>query len=579
MAETPQQRIQRLRQETKSGAQPTQGQATAEDPRQRIERLRAEKRGIQETPQDSKNIFGQVAGFLAPTTTGLVTGEQEVTPRALGGAALELGSFLIPGGAVARGAGIAARGLSLGQKVRSAAKLGAGAGATFEAGQAVADPEAGLGEIAGRAVRGGLVGGTIGGAIPVAGAGISGARRGLAARRAERAERADLLQRGEPDSRVVSERLEGGRIVGDPQARRALSVGVPEDAVILSKNASKKDASDMLEMVNIREKQLTNPRLRATDRSNRVVGKTFIDRVQFIAKKNKEAGQELGRVAERLAGKKVNVEAPLDEFADQLSAAGVKFDAKGKITKSGFQDSVFDFPGGKSTQQTIRETWARAQRLAKSRDALAAHRMKTAIDAAVDYGRTEGLAGKAQNVLKGFRRSLDQALDSKFDDYNRANELFAQTRRQLDEVASAMGRKFNIGDEFADLNAARVIGRIDSNARSGVEIMQLLNDLEKNVRALGLDAKEDLVSQALFDARLNKIFGDEGGSTFASKIQQAIEKTSAAAQVGEGLARGGIVGGATRAAQAGAEILRGANKENQIKALKELLKRGSNFGK
>lgn len=133
-----------------------------------------------------KSVFGKVASFLAPTTTGLITGEKELTARSALGAGLEIGSFFIPAGAVAKGIGLggklgirgaqairaakgAQKGLTLGQKALFGAGVGATTGATFQAGQAIAEPEAGLGDIARRTATGAVYGGAFGAGLPVAG--------------------------------------------------------------------------------------------------------------------------------------------------------------------------------------------------------------------------------------------------------------------------------------------------------------------------------------------------------------------------------------------------------------------------
>ena len=136
---------------------------------------KAQRLGIQPEKKKKKSVLGKVAGFIAPTATGLATGEKKLTGRTLLGAGLEIGSFLIPAGAVARGAGAVAKGaraLTLGKKVKTAAKLGAATGATFEAGRAIGDEDATAGQIALRTAGGAIAGGIGGAAIPASGRAI-----------------------------------------------------------------------------------------------------------------------------------------------------------------------------------------------------------------------------------------------------------------------------------------------------------------------------------------------------------------------------------------------------------------------
>src|SRR3990167_9845906 len=145
------------------------------------------------TPEtlQKKGLLRKAGEFLAPTTTGLLTGEKKPSLRTLGGAALEVGSFLIPAGAVARGVGIAgkaavtgARGLRaakvaqktdiltelgrktarLGVQAKEGARVGATGGALAGGGRALGEEDLSLTEVAGQAALGGVAGG-IGGAV------------------------------------------------------------------------------------------------------------------------------------------------------------------------------------------------------------------------------------------------------------------------------------------------------------------------------------------------------------------------------------------------------------------------------
>lgn len=150
-----------------------------------------------QTPQTLKRkSFARKAGeFILPTTTGLLTGEKDLSLRTGLGAALEVGSFAIPSTAVLRGLGIAgkvARGAKtatkvakkapepatlesirkggreiatrLGREAKTSAKIGAVTGTAFGAGRGLGDEELSLREVAGEAALTGAFG-AAGGAI------------------------------------------------------------------------------------------------------------------------------------------------------------------------------------------------------------------------------------------------------------------------------------------------------------------------------------------------------------------------------------------------------------------------------
>jgi hypothetical protein len=171
------------------------------------------RQGTQEVPTPERfgrKGFARRAGeFLAPTTTGLITGEKKATLRTAFGAALEVGSFLLPTGAILKGAGfvgkgaraiglakkakitakavkaakvakkakvtegltfgdIQARAGQIGARLRGQAKraalIGGVAGTGFGAGRALGEEDLSLKEVAGEAAIGGFAG-AAGGAI------------------------------------------------------------------------------------------------------------------------------------------------------------------------------------------------------------------------------------------------------------------------------------------------------------------------------------------------------------------------------------------------------------------------------
>jgi len=170
---------------------------------------KAAQAGMQRT-----GTLEKIGNFLAPTVTQsvkkLASGEG-VGVRDIVGSALEVGSFLIPAGAVAKGGVALARGAKAVQtgvraaKVAKAAKVvstaskakqyaiaGAKTGALAEAGRATGEGDE-LSDILKRAAGGAAIGAGVGAVLPVAGAGISAVRSG-AAGNAARAKITDIAE-------------------------------------------------------------------------------------------------------------------------------------------------------------------------------------------------------------------------------------------------------------------------------------------------------------------------------------------------------------------------------------------------
>lgn len=478
---------------------------------------------------------------------------------------------------------------ALGTLVKQGAKVGAISGGAFGAGSAL-ESGGGVKEAIEKGATGALIGGGIGGAIPLAGAGISKTigkvNEKLAEKSAQKLEQANLIKSGVPEAKIASKTLsETGRVIPDKIAKESIRQGIPEADVALIKNSSQTDKSKMLKMLDIRESQLTNKRV--IDRATDVVGNTFTEKLaKPIEKLNKEAGKKLDMVAQRLAGKKVDPTGAVTQFASDLESSGITVTGKGLLNFKGS-----NFEGLKGAQQLITSVWNRAMRVAKTGDAMQLHRAKSYIDEIVNYGKqAEGLSGKAQSILKTFRHNIDAVLDSKFPVYNKVNTVYTDTIGELNKLGATLGRKFRLGDTFSDAQAGLVMRRILSNTQSRSEVLKLLDSMQTVAKKYGIKMDEDIITQANFADVLETMFKSEAPGSFLGQVEKGLESFGSSSgfggvqQVGSAaseLARGNIIRGTIKAGGYAIDVLRGVNQENKIKALRALLKAGnkiSNFG-
>jgi len=145
---------------------------------------------VTQTPstRQKTSTLGKIGDVLAPSTTEVVrdvrSGEGP-SGRDLAGAGLELGSLLLPAGAIARGAGLVGKGIQATRGLRAAssaskikqelqvtgslakrgATVGGVSGGLFGTGQALSDEEKGVTQVLGEGVVGGIVGGVTGGLL------------------------------------------------------------------------------------------------------------------------------------------------------------------------------------------------------------------------------------------------------------------------------------------------------------------------------------------------------------------------------------------------------------------------------
>lgn len=545
----------------------------------------------QQQPEEQRNVFGKVANFLAPTATQSFEKLQEgekLTGRDILGSALEIGSFLVPVGGIARGLGLAGKGaLTLGRKAGLGAAVGASSGTLAEAGRAIGEGED-IAGIIGQSLKGAAFGGTIGAAFPFAARGASkvGRRTAESVSRpfTRKAEQRALLEAGETDARIASKKLlerqgRDPKIIRDRVAQEAIKQGAERGDVALIKGFSQTDAKKAKEMLNLAKRAFTNKRI--VDRTTDIVGDTFLEQAKFLARVNKNAGNKLDQVAQRLRGQKVDIADPIGEFIQQLDSAAVRV----KGNKLDFKGS--DFEGIGSAERALQNVWNRLQRFKGGQaDALEAHRLKKFIDNSVSYGKTsEGLVGQAERLLKGVRHGVDSVLDTKFPIYNKVNQEFAETIAQLSNISKQMGRNFRIGDDFANMRAGTTLRRILSNTQSRSNLMALVGDMQQTARKYGMKIDDDIINQVSFADTIENIFGSEAPTSLMGQFEKAAGRVEEAAGVAKSIGQGNFIGAGFRAGKSVLEHARGISQENKIKAIESLLDdvikgggRVSNFG-
>ncbi len=499
------------------------------------------------------------------------------------GEALESAAYLAPSArlaglpflGLARSAGATAAKVTptLGRYIAQGAKSGFTGGAAFGAGGALQQEGSTTRDVAMKTAYGAVTGGIAGGAIGAAAYPVSK----LLQRGAVKAEQSTLLKQGATDTRVATKTLSPqGKVISEPLAKEAVRQGIPEGDVSMIRGGSTVDRAKMLKMLDIRESQLTNKRV--TARSTDIVGDSFINNIaKPIEKINKQAAKELDLVAQRLAGQKTNTMPAVESFAGDLEKAGVQIGANGKLN---FRGSNYE--GLKGTQNLIKNVWNRALRVAKTGDALQAHRLKSFIDENVTFGKsTEGLSGKAELMLKGFRRNVDKMLDTQFEAYNHANTVYADTIQELHKLNLAIGRKFKLGDSFADAQAGTTFRRLLSNTQSRAQLLQMLESMQNTAKKYGIKIDDDIITQTQFADTLEKMLGTEAPTSILGQFSRGMETFGSTASMeglpqmvsgaGEAL-RGNIIRGTMKMGSATIDVLRNVSQQNKINALRALLK-------
>ena len=495
------------------------------------------------------------------------------------------------GGAVALPLPIAKGATALSTIGKSAA-LGAGGGAVHAKGTG------------GDATKEGLIGGAIGGAIPIVGpklvelgkkgftksaqkisnvvnsmkefspTELANKLTGVTAKQ-KRKFLAEQIKQGNPNTETVAKMLnETGQVVTNPKAKEAMKLLkiAPDDHESLinmsvlenMSKASKQRVGKMLDTIKLGR---NDPDFRQNNRVTDVVGDAIGARAQQVARINKSAGKRIGQEAEKLSGKTIDVSGAEKEFQDAINKIGVTIDDEGILN---FSNSRF-VGGGQDKVQRI-SNFVRSGKM----DGLEAHETKQFIRELVSFGKgTESaISEKSSGILKDLARGIDVVLDKASKGYEKANERFAATidaKNKLQKMAGkdALGNPIELFSEEASSAFGSKARRIVSNATTRTQINQTLKETDEVLKGFNINFKDDISSLNTIATYLENNFKLQQAASFQGGIERGTANT-----IGENIARG--VSPKMAAIDAGIKAIaaKPASFEDKLKAFKLLIEEG-----
>ncbi len=378
-----------------------------------------------------------------------------------------------------------------------------------------------------------------------------------------------------PPSGKLGQSIKSGvpKIQKDVTAVETIKQGFDEGVIAAVKGSSRADKIAFRKMVNIMERGKKNARFAAENRPSDVAGNTLLNKVKVIRNANRTAGKSIDVIAKSLKGQPVDLSDAVNSFAQSLDDLGVRIIDNGKGGfKPDFELSQLS-PGDRGP---IKEVIRQMNLAGRGQiDGLSAHKMKRIIDNNVTFGKVKtGISGDAERALKGFRVSIDTALDGKFPKYDRANIAYADTINALNALQDSVGRKLDFSGGNADKALGTSLRGILSNNKSRINLLDSVNELESAARKHGAGDKlliegkglggNDLLSQILVVDELDRVFGPVARTSFQGQVQQGVE---AAARGTQGITDLAIKAGA----KAADKVLR-INEENAFKSIKKLLR-------
>lgn len=495
------------------------------------------------------------------TSTG---GSLDKSARQVFGEGLGVATDIVGFGALPGGVGQIAKAKTFGQGVIQGAKAGAVGGGVFGTAQGVsraAQEDKTGGEIVGAGIGGGIIGGVSGGVIGGVLGGVSGK---ISASRALKEQKIKLLQ-SNPDSTVAKYTLTGqGQIKSDPFAQEAIKQGLDEGTVATIKGSSAKDKIKASRALDILVRGRSDPRYKALNRPSDIIGESVLERYKIVQSANTTAAKNLDSVAHGLKGQKIDPTPAVKSFIEDLDDLGVSI-SNGKANYKGSDLEGLDAP-----QKILNNLIKRMTEV--SDDGYELHRLKRFIDENVQYGKTgDGLSGRTESIIKGFRRNVDALLDNSSSAYNTTNTIYADTRNVIDDFITAAGAKFNPNSPNATARIGTLARRILSNAQSRTDVLNSLQALQDTAEKYGGKFTDDVITQTVFINDLERLFGTQAPTSLAGEVSKGVQRAGTIA--GKLKSSQGLFDLALQLGGEGIEKARGINEENLIKAIKLLLAR------
>jgi hypothetical protein len=378
-----------------------------------------------------------------------------------------------------------------------------------------------------------------------------------------------------PDSSTVAQyQLINDRVVADPLAVNAIDQGWDSAVLGSIKTSSNKDKFQMTRMLGVFEEGKIRADYAALNRPEAVLGKSMLDRVNFLINQNKSSGIEIGKIAkQKLKGQKINVDPAVGKLLQDLEEIKVKVVLG---NENGFlRNPTISFDGSqlqadRSSQRLLRDVMKYLNDV-DSTDALSVHELKKFLDSTLVYGKKAAnpIAPKIDEILKSFRRNLNDSLNVINKDYQAANKKFSETITALDAIQDAVGKKVEFDSDRASDAFGTALRKVLSNYGTRNSIIDSIDLVETVARKYGMNINDDLIKQLVFVNEIDRMFGSVAPSSFKGQIEQAAKK-------GLDFARSDAANKAFMIAVGAKDLMKTKTSQKAaIEAMKKLLKRRS----
>lgn len=380
-------------------------------------------------------------------------------------------------------------------------------------------------------------------------------------------------------------KVKGDNLVDMPFETNAVKQGFDKGIVADIKDASASTKRKMGQMLSLKERGLDQARFGATNRPSNIVGDALMERVNVVIGANKTAGKKIGDIAKRqLRGMDIDINDAVIGFDDSLQDFGISIAANGNGGfRADFENSVLPKGDRGAINEAIRVMNIKG---AKGIDAETVHDMKKILDNHISYGKTkDGLSADAESILRSFRAGLDEALDTRFPEYDAANLAYAETIDAINKFQDVAGKKLDLTSPSARSAAGQEMRKVLSNYGSRQRLVDAVDQIEataskykghgvapdgtiliEDMGAITSKFDDDLLSLTLFDNELDGRFTPSARGGFENLVSRKVTRAAQSAAspntaLDLGVQAAGLVG----------DKLKGVTDETAFKAMRDLL--------
>jgi len=248
------------------------------------------------------------------------------------------------------------------------------------------------------------------------------------------------------------------------------------------------------------------------------VGDEILRQYNFLRGVMRDTGRQLNNVSKtQLRGADVDLSAARSGFLDDIAEEGITIADDGLD----FSNSSFFSRLAKPQRAAINDTY---QALFKDNiDGLAAHRMKGSIDEMVNFDKAAGGLGlKAENILKGARTNINDAIGLTNETYRGLNSIYSEIIGSLNLFQKGIGASVDLADDTAGSIIAQKVNTLMSNNVGRGNLQSALESMARLARKNGGSFDIDPYTQVAFIQALESRFGIQAKRSLGGIIETVL---------------------------------------------------------